>query len=77
MSSADDRLQHWLDQGYAFSQLSMGNPTELAKMVKNRCAADAELMQAAKDKLGSLTKDIIKRDHISRVYKEFLEKVLG
>lgn len=77
MSSAAERLQHWLDQGYAFSQLNKGDPEELARMVKNRCAADQELMQAAKDRLASISPALLKRDHISRVYKEFLEKVLG
>ncbi len=76
MSSAAERLGHYLDKGYAAIQLSQGSANELVKTVKDRLAAEQELMDAAKEKMKSYTPALLKKDHISRVHKEFLEKVL-
>ncbi len=76
MSSPSEMIQHWLDHSYSYSQLNHGDPSKLVAMVKKRLAADQELMAAAKAKMATYVPALLKKDHISRVHKEFLEKVL-
>jgi co-chaperonin GroES (HSP10) len=54
-----------------------GSMADVEDRFTKRLAASAEMKKAAHAKLAELTPAICKRDHISRVHKDILERVLN
>ncbi len=73
----DDPLSPWLDAWYGASQMGKGSTADVQARFAKRIAASADLKAAAQRRLKSLTKSVCDRDHVSRVQKDILERVLN
>lgn len=73
----DDPLTVWLNAWYTASQMGKGSTADVQARFAKRIAASADMKAAAQKRLKSLTKSVCDRDHVSRVHKDILERVLN
>ena len=73
--NADARLNLFLDQCYVAS--IGGNMAMADSALRDRVRAEAALKAAAQARLKSIHPDVLKRDHISRVKAEALQRALA
>lgn len=75
-----DLLSYWLDQWYGASILASADPATVEKSFR-KALADEDLKRIARERLTVLTsvkgKELCKRDFISKVHRDILEKVLN
>lgn len=62
--------------GAIYHARNRGNATEEEGVFRRRLEADQTLRKQAEAKLASLTKKILDRDHVSRVYHDTLTRCL-
>lgn len=72
-----DTLSTWLDTWYSASQMGKGSVADIEARFQKRIGASQALKAAAHARLRELTPSICKRDHISKVHREILERTLN
>ena len=72
-----DALKPWLDTWYSASQMGKGSVADIEDRFQKRIGASQSLKAAAHERLKALTPSICKRDHISKVHREILERTLN
>lgn len=70
------RVADLLGAYYAAAQLARGNAADIEQRFRDLIEEDAEFRAEAQSTLDGLTEAITKRDHVSRVYRDILRKVL-
>lgn len=74
---ADTRTDLYLNNWYHASQLGQGSPAFVETAFRELIKTDAQLKAEAGAKLASLTDKIVSRDYVSRIHRNFLQKVLN
>lgn len=72
-----DALSPWLNAWYGASQMGRGSMADVQARFAERIAASTDLKAAAHARLKSLPKSLCERDHVSRVHRDILERVLN
>lgn len=76
MAAPETRLNLYLANYYAASQLGKGDRTAVEVAFKQLIDADEDFRKDAKAKLKGLTLAIRQRDHISNIHHDILTRVL-
>lgn len=72
-----DTLTVWLDTWYSASQMGKGSLADIEAKFQDRINASQAMKAEAHERLKALTPAICKRDHISRIHRDILERTLN